>query len=60
MKGRPYSVEELFGSAEEARRYEGGLGCVVYLSPRDYHRVHSPVVRQDHEDPVDRPATTFR
>jgi phosphatidylserine decarboxylase len=43
VKGRPYAVEELVGSAEEARRYEGGLGCVVYLSPRDYHRVHSPV-----------------
>jgi len=43
VKGRPYSVEELIGDAEEARRYEGGLGCVVYLSPRDYHRVHSPV-----------------
>jgi phosphatidylserine decarboxylase len=42
VKGRPYSVEELVGSAEEARRYEGGLGCVVYLSPRDYHRVHAP------------------
>src|SRR5207247_439954 len=27
----------------EAARYEGGGGCVVYLSPRDYHRVHSPV-----------------
>lgn len=43
VKGRPYSVEELVGSKDEARRYEGGLGCVVYLSPRDYHRVHSPV-----------------
>jgi phosphatidylserine decarboxylase len=43
VKGRPYSVEELVGSASEARRYEGGLGCVVYLSPRDYHRVHAPV-----------------
>ena len=43
VKGRPYSVEELVGDAEEAKRYRGGLGCVVYLSPRDYHRVHSPV-----------------
>jgi phosphatidylserine decarboxylase len=43
VKGRPYSVEELVGSKEEARRYQGGLGCVVYLSPRDYHRVHAPV-----------------
>jgi phosphatidylserine decarboxylase len=43
VKGRPYSVEELVGDAAEARRFLGGGGCVVYLSPRDYHRVHSPV-----------------
>jgi phosphatidylserine decarboxylase len=42
VKGRPYAVEELVGNADEARRYQGGLGCVVYLSPRDYHRVHAP------------------
>ena len=43
VKGRPYGVAELVGDSDDARRYEGGLGCVVYLSPRDYHRVHSPV-----------------
>jgi len=43
VKGRPYAVEELVGGRDEAERYEGGLGCVVYLSPRDYHRVHAPV-----------------
>jgi phosphatidylserine decarboxylase len=43
VKGRPYSVEELVGGADEARRFLGGAGCVVYLSPRDYHRVHAPV-----------------
>src|SRR5690606_12431913 len=43
VKGRPYRVDELLGDSEEARRYEGGVGCVVYLSPRDYHRVHAPV-----------------
>jgi phosphatidylserine decarboxylase len=42
VKGRPYRVDELVGDPEEARRYEGGGGCVVYLSPRDYHRVHTP------------------
>jgi phosphatidylserine decarboxylase len=42
VKGRPYLVEELVGDPEEAARYEGGGGCVVYLSPRDYHRVHAP------------------
>lgn len=43
VKGRPYSVDELVGDEEEARRYEGGRGGIVYLSPRDYHRVHAPV-----------------
>jgi phosphatidylserine decarboxylase len=43
VKGRPYRVEELVGDADEAKRYVGGGGCVIYLSPRDYHRVHSPV-----------------
>ena len=43
IKGRPYRVEELVGDAAEAKRYVGGAGCVIYLSPRDYHRVHSPV-----------------
>ncbi len=43
VKGRPYSVEELVGDASDAARYEGGAGCVIYLSPRDYHRVHAPV-----------------
>ena len=43
VKGRPYKVDELLGDVGEAERYAGGQGCVVYLSPRDYHRVHSPV-----------------
>jgi phosphatidylserine decarboxylase len=46
VKGRPYRVDELVGDADEAKRYDGGAGCVVYLSPRDYHRVHSPVAGQ--------------
>ena len=43
VKGRSYSVEELVGDAGDAARYVGGGGFVVYLSPRDYHRVHAPV-----------------
>ncbi|MBX3187889.1 MAG: phosphatidylserine decarboxylase [Labilithrix sp.] len=43
VKGRPYRVDELVGDEAEAHRYDGGSGCVVYLSPRDYHRVHAPV-----------------
>jgi phosphatidylserine decarboxylase len=42
IKGRDYSVADLVGDAAEAARYEGGQFAVVYLSPRDYHRVHAP------------------
>lgn len=43
VKGQAYAIEDLIGDAVEARRYVGGAGFVVYLSPRDYHRVHAPV-----------------
>src|SRR5690606_16909171 len=43
VKGRPYRVAELCGFPEAAQAYRGGEYAVVYLHPRDYHRVHSPV-----------------
>lgn len=43
IKGQTYDVAELLGSADDARAFEGGRYAVVYLSPRDYHRVHTPV-----------------
>lgn len=43
VKGRPYDVAELVGDPRDAARFAGGSFTVVYLSPRDYHRVHSPV-----------------
>lgn len=43
VKGKPYTLEELLGDAAFARELNGGGFGVVYLSPRDYHRVHSPV-----------------
>jgi phosphatidylserine decarboxylase len=43
VKRQVYDVAELIGSADEALRYRGGEFAVIYLSPRDYHRVHSPV-----------------
>ncbi len=42
VKGRPYRVAELVGDEGDAARYAGGQFTVVYLSPRDYHRVHAP------------------
>lgn len=42
VKGRPYSLAELLGDADEAARYEGGVFATLYLSPKDYHRFHTP------------------
>ena len=41
-KGQRYSVAELLGDPDLAARYEGGSFVTIYLSPRDYHRVHAP------------------
>lgn len=41
-KGRWYSAAELLQDADEARRFEGGAFVTLYLSPRDYHRIHAP------------------
>jgi len=43
VKKQHYDVAELIGDSADAERYRDGQFCVVYLSPRDYHRVHSPV-----------------
>jgi phosphatidylserine decarboxylase len=43
-KGRSYSVQALLGGdAELANEFSGGSFATVYLSPRDYHRVHMPM-----------------
>jgi phosphatidylserine decarboxylase len=42
-KGRNYSLEELVADKELADRLTGGDYATIYLSPRDYHRVHTPV-----------------
>jgi phosphatidylserine decarboxylase len=43
IKGQEYDVGELLGDPADAPRFVGGTFAVVYLSPRDYHRVHAPV-----------------
>lgn len=42
-KGHDYSLLELLGGdIEWSHRFEDGSFATVYLSPRDYHRVHMP------------------
>lgn len=39
-KGQPYRVSELLGDPSQTQ-FNGGHYITVYLSPRDYHRVHA-------------------
>jgi phosphatidylserine decarboxylase len=41
-KGRSFTAAELLASEEDARPYTDGVFATVYLSPKDYHRVHMP------------------
>jgi phosphatidylserine decarboxylase len=41
-KGHNYQLAELVADAELAARLTGGPYATIYLSPRDYHRVHAP------------------
>lgn len=42
-KGHDFSVEALLGGDRDwSQRFVGGRFATVYLSPRDYHRVHMP------------------
>ncbi|MBK8597212.1 MAG: phosphatidylserine decarboxylase [Holophagales bacterium] len=41
-KGLPYRMDELLAADPLAPRFEGGAYATLYLSPRDYHRIHVP------------------
>lgn len=41
-KGRHFTASALLGSDADAAPFEHGAFATVYLSPRDYHRVHMP------------------
>ncbi|MFE3576718.1 phosphatidylserine decarboxylase [Lysinibacillus sp. NPDC059133] len=43
VKGKPYSLQDLLGNTERASQYADGHFIVFYLSPADYHRIHSPI-----------------
>lgn len=43
VKGQPYSASELVGEAGDGLDLEGAESFTIYLSPRDYHRVHVPL-----------------
>lgn len=41
-KGQSFTTTELLGDDAAAAPFANGLFATVYLSPRDYHRVHMP------------------
>ena len=67
-KGRNYSLDDLVVDPALAQSLTGGAYATIYLSPRDYHRVHTPlagrIVRYDYVPgtlwPVNRWATNRR
>jgi len=42
IKGVDYTLDELLHDRELAAALAGGSQATIYLSPRDYHRVHAP------------------
>jgi phosphatidylserine decarboxylase len=43
IKQKSYSLSRFLGDETNASRYENGAFFNLYLSPQDYHHVHSPV-----------------
>jgi phosphatidylserine decarboxylase len=52
IKGQDYTVEELLNRSPRTVNYRNGFYFVLYLSPTDYHRIHSPasgtIVEKEH------------
>ena len=42
-KGKKYSLQDLLANDPVCRQLEDGYFSTIYLSPRDYHRIHMPV-----------------
>ena len=43
-KGHSYSLKTLLGNSDAwADKFQNGLFTTLYLSPRDYHRIHMPL-----------------
>ncbi|TJY39751.1 phosphatidylserine decarboxylase [Cohnella pontilimi] len=52
VKGQDYTLDELLNGSPRVAHYRHGYYWVLYLSPTDYHRIHSPcdgdVVESEH------------
>lgn len=43
VKGQDYSIQTIFGLRDKEKAFKNGSYFIFYLSPTDYHRIHSPV-----------------
>jgi phosphatidylserine decarboxylase len=43
VKGQDYTLSELLQDEQKTKQFTSGFYFVLYLSPRDYHRIHTPV-----------------
>ena len=42
-KGKSFNLSALLGNDELTNEFEGGQFTTIYLSPKDYHRIHFPM-----------------
>lgn len=49
VKGQDYTIEQLLNHSPRIVNYKNGFFFVLYLSPKDYHRIHSPVTGKINE-----------
>ncbi|MDR6553919.1 archaetidylserine decarboxylase [Paenibacillus qinlingensis] len=43
VKGQDYTIDELLNRSPRTVNYNNGFYFVLYLSPTDYHRIHTPI-----------------
>lgn len=43
VKGQIFSIRKMLGNDQAFEKYMDGVFMIIYLSPKDYHRIHSPV-----------------
>ncbi len=45
-KGKSYTLKDLLVKDELVNMFDGGIFATLYLSPKDYHRIHMPISGQ--------------
>ena len=43
VKGQEYNIKTMFGKENKETAFKNGSYFIFYLSPTDYHRIHSPI-----------------